>query len=59
MTAYPDSQLVSNHVEGTYEVKEDRMKEYIQEISELKSGLKSFELHQIPHTKNTKADYLT
>ncbi|KAL0451503.1 UNVERIFIED_CONTAM: hypothetical protein Slati_1128400, partial [Sesamum latifolium] len=36
LIAYPNSQLVTNQVGGTYEVKEDRMKEYLQEISEIK-----------------------
>ncbi|KAL0437448.1 UNVERIFIED_CONTAM: hypothetical protein Sradi_0452700 [Sesamum radiatum] len=34
------------------------MKGYLQEIGELTSQLKSFQLHQIPRTENTKADYL-
>ncbi|KAL0406262.1 UNVERIFIED_CONTAM: hypothetical protein Slati_3940100 [Sesamum latifolium] len=34
------------------------MKGYLQEIGELTSWLKSFQLHQIPQTDNTKADYL-
>ncbi|KAL0416155.1 UNVERIFIED_CONTAM: hypothetical protein Slati_3447400 [Sesamum latifolium] len=58
LIAYCDSQLVTNQVEGVYEIKEDRMKEYLQEISKLTSQLKSFQLHQIPRTENTKVDYL-
>ncbi|KAL0402164.1 UNVERIFIED_CONTAM: hypothetical protein Slati_4246300 [Sesamum latifolium] len=32
LIAYSDSQLVTKQVEGEYEVKEERMKEYLQEI---------------------------
>ncbi|KAL0400379.1 UNVERIFIED_CONTAM: hypothetical protein Sradi_2381200 [Sesamum radiatum] len=53
-----DSQLVTKQVEGEYEVKEERMKGYLQEIGELTSRLKSFQLYQIPRIENTEADYL-
>ncbi|KAL0427277.1 UNVERIFIED_CONTAM: hypothetical protein Slati_2902500 [Sesamum latifolium] len=39
LIAYTDSQLVTKQVEGEYKVKEGRMKEYLQEISELISRL--------------------
>ncbi|KAL0444527.1 UNVERIFIED_CONTAM: Ribonuclease HI [Sesamum latifolium] len=58
LIAYMDSQLVTKQVGGEYEVKEERMKEYLQEIGELTSRLKSFQLHQIPRTENAKTDYL-
>ncbi|KAL0289895.1 UNVERIFIED_CONTAM: hypothetical protein Sangu_2598400 [Sesamum angustifolium] len=58
LIAYSDSQLVTNKVEGVYKVKEDRMKEYLQEINKLTSQLRSFQLHQILRTENTKANYL-
>ncbi|KAL0391208.1 UNVERIFIED_CONTAM: hypothetical protein Scaly_0477900 [Sesamum calycinum] len=58
LIAYPDSQLMTSLVEGEYEVKEERMKECLQEIDELTSQLKNFQLHQIQRTKNTKDDYL-
>ncbi|KAL0315403.1 UNVERIFIED_CONTAM: hypothetical protein Sradi_5418500 [Sesamum radiatum] len=35
LIAYSNSQLVTKQVEGKYEVKEEMMKEYFQEISEL------------------------
>ncbi|KAK4382983.1 hypothetical protein Sango_2820300 [Sesamum angolense] len=57
LIAYFDSQLVTNQVESTYEVKDERMMEYFQEISEVTIQLKSFQLH-IPHTKNSKTRYL-
>ncbi|KAL0401870.1 UNVERIFIED_CONTAM: Ribonuclease HI [Sesamum latifolium] len=58
LITYTDSQLVTKQVQGEYEVKERRMKEYLQEITELTGRLKSFQLHQLPRTKNTKVDYL-
>ncbi|KAL0324620.1 UNVERIFIED_CONTAM: hypothetical protein Scaly_2429100 [Sesamum calycinum] len=58
LIAYSDSQLVTNQVEGKYEVKEQMMKEYLQEIDKLTSQLKNFQLHQIPRAENTKAYYL-
>ncbi|KAL0412028.1 UNVERIFIED_CONTAM: hypothetical protein Slati_3792500 [Sesamum latifolium] len=54
LTVYSNSQMVTNQVDGTYDVKEDRMNEYLQEISELKS----FQLHQILNTENIEGDYL-
>ncbi|KAL0411924.1 UNVERIFIED_CONTAM: Ribonuclease HI [Sesamum latifolium] len=58
LIAYFDSQLVTKQVEGEYKFKEERMKEYLQEIGELTSRLKNFQLHQIPRRENAKADYL-
>ncbi|KAL0452895.1 UNVERIFIED_CONTAM: Retrovirus-related Pol polyprotein from transposon opus [Sesamum latifolium] len=58
LIAYTDSQLVTKQVEGEYEVKEGRMKKYLQKINKLTSRMKSFQLHQIPRTENAKADYL-
>ncbi|KAL0367042.1 UNVERIFIED_CONTAM: Ribonuclease HI [Sesamum radiatum] len=58
LIAYTDSQLVTKHIEGEYEVKEERMKGYLQEIGELTSSLRSFQLYQIPRMENTKVDYL-
>ncbi|KAL0345609.1 UNVERIFIED_CONTAM: hypothetical protein Sradi_4392200 [Sesamum radiatum] len=58
LIAYFDPQLVTNQVGDTYDVKEDRMKEYLKEIIELNNRLKSFQLYQIPRKENTKLDYL-
>ncbi|KAL0457986.1 UNVERIFIED_CONTAM: hypothetical protein Slati_0425800 [Sesamum latifolium] len=45
-------------MEGKYEVKEERMKNYLQQIKGLTDRLNDFQLHQIPRTENAKADYL-
>ncbi|KAK4391448.1 hypothetical protein Sango_1922600 [Sesamum angolense] len=43
LITYSDSQLVTNQLVGdTYDIKEDQMKEYLEDISELTSQLKSF-----------------
>ncbi|KAL0401893.1 UNVERIFIED_CONTAM: hypothetical protein Slati_4219200 [Sesamum latifolium] len=42
LIVHSDSQLVTDQVEGKYEAKEERMKEYLQEIDELTSRLKNF-----------------
>ncbi|KAK4385725.1 Retrovirus-related Pol polyprotein from transposon [Sesamum angolense] len=52
--AYSDSQLVVKQVEGTYEVKEENMKQYLQQIAERKTSFKSFQLTQIPREENIK-----
>ncbi|KAL0413658.1 UNVERIFIED_CONTAM: Retrovirus-related Pol polyprotein from transposon opus [Sesamum radiatum] len=38
LIAYSDSQLVTEQVEDEYEIKEERMKEYLEEISDLTSA---------------------
>ncbi|KAL0427002.1 UNVERIFIED_CONTAM: Kirola [Sesamum latifolium] len=58
LTGYSDPQLVTSQMEGTYNINKDKMKEHLREITELKNRLKGFQLHQIPHTENTKVDYL-
>ncbi|KAL0427004.1 UNVERIFIED_CONTAM: hypothetical protein Slati_2875200 [Sesamum latifolium] len=45
LMACSNSQLVTSHMEGTYNVNEDKLKEYLREITELKSRLKSFQLY--------------
>ncbi|KAL0352285.1 UNVERIFIED_CONTAM: hypothetical protein Scaly_1617200 [Sesamum calycinum] len=48
LITYSDSQLVINQVKCKYEVKEEKIREYLQEINELTNRLKNFQLHQIP-----------
>ncbi|KAL0307320.1 UNVERIFIED_CONTAM: hypothetical protein Sradi_6149300 [Sesamum radiatum] len=59
LVAYSDSQLIVKYVEGTYEAKEENMIEYLQQIAELKAGLESFQLIQIPREENVKAGCLS
>ncbi|KAL0430559.1 UNVERIFIED_CONTAM: Ribonuclease HI [Sesamum radiatum] len=59
LLAYFDSQLVVRQVNGEYEAKKESMVQYLQQIEELKTRFKSFQLHQIPREENIKADSLS
>ncbi|KAL2240901.1 UNVERIFIED_CONTAM: hypothetical protein Sindi_0731300 [Sesamum indicum] len=52
--AYSDSQLIVNQIEGSYEVKEENMIQYVQQIAELKTKFDGF-----PREENIKADCLS
>ncbi|KAL0413151.1 UNVERIFIED_CONTAM: Ribonuclease HI [Sesamum radiatum] len=59
LLAYSNSQLIVKQVKGEYEAKEESMVQYLQQIEELKTKFKSFQLHQIPREENIKADSLS
>ncbi|KAL0416783.1 UNVERIFIED_CONTAM: hypothetical protein Slati_3510200 [Sesamum latifolium] len=59
LLAYSDSQLVVKQVEGTYEAKEKSMVQYLQQIAELRTSFKSFQIIQIPREENVKVDCLS
>ncbi|KAL0317560.1 UNVERIFIED_CONTAM: Ribonuclease HI [Sesamum angustifolium] len=59
LVVYSDSQLIVKQVEGTYKAKEENMIHYLQQIAELKTGFKSFQLIHIPREENIKADCLS
>ncbi|KAL0409403.1 UNVERIFIED_CONTAM: Ribonuclease HI [Sesamum radiatum] len=59
LIAYSDSQLVVKQVEDIYEAKEDNMIQYLQQIAELKTSFKSFQIIKIPREENIKADCLS
>ncbi|KAL0416464.1 UNVERIFIED_CONTAM: hypothetical protein Slati_3478300 [Sesamum latifolium] len=59
LLAYSDSQLIVKQVCGEYEAKEESMVQYLQQIEELRTKFKSFQLQQIPREENVKADYLS
>ncbi|KAL0446461.1 UNVERIFIED_CONTAM: hypothetical protein Slati_1774000 [Sesamum latifolium] len=59
LLAYSNSQLRVKQVSGEYEAKEESMIQYPQQIEELKTKFKSFQLEQIPKEENAKADYLS
>ncbi|KAL0345838.1 UNVERIFIED_CONTAM: hypothetical protein Sradi_4415100 [Sesamum radiatum] len=54
-----DSQLVVKQIEGVYEAKEKSMVQYLQQIAELRTNFKSFQIIQIPKEENAKADCLS
>ncbi|GKC94133.1 reverse transcriptase domain-containing protein [Tanacetum coccineum] len=47
-----DSLLLTNHVKGTYEAREDSMKCYLAKTQRLLENFKSFSITQIPRSKN-------
>ncbi|KAL0446201.1 UNVERIFIED_CONTAM: Ribonuclease HI [Sesamum latifolium] len=59
LLAYSDSQLIVKQVEGAYEAKEESMIQYLQQITDLKTGFNHFQIIQIPREENAKADCLS
>ncbi|KAL0439397.1 UNVERIFIED_CONTAM: hypothetical protein Slati_2422700 [Sesamum latifolium] len=59
LLAYSDSQLIVKQVCREYKAKEESMVQYLQQIEELKTRFKSFQLQQIPREENIKADSLS
>ncbi|XP_074556553.1 uncharacterized protein LOC141812460 [Curcuma longa] len=55
---YSDSQLVSQQVEGNYEVKNDRLRRYAEAFAKMKAEFKEVLLQKIPRAENVKADEL-
>ena len=55
---YTDSQLVANQILGSYRVKNDRLRKYLQEAQNLIEDFNSFEICYIPREKNRLADKL-
>ncbi|CAH9069202.1 unnamed protein product [Cuscuta europaea] len=54
-----DSKLVVGQVEGSYEAKEGRMKQYKQAAEELLKAFETHEITQIPRAENAEADILS
>ncbi|KAL0373713.1 UNVERIFIED_CONTAM: hypothetical protein Sradi_3287000 [Sesamum radiatum] len=48
LLAYSDSHLIVRQINGEYEAKEESMVQCLQQMEELKTNFKSFQLHQIP-----------
>ncbi|GJY88224.1 reverse transcriptase domain-containing protein [Tanacetum coccineum] len=59
LQVFTDSLLVTNHVKGTYEAREESMKRYIAKVQSLQERFKSFSITQIPHSKNKRANALS
>ena len=53
-----DSQLVIGQVNGTYEAKEEQIKEYLNKLRHLVKKFKEASLVQVPREENMKADAL-
>ncbi|CAA0830807.1 Unknown protein, partial [Striga hermonthica] len=56
---HSDSQLVVGQFQEGFEVKEDRMQKYVDEMRMLKEEFDSFDLIQIPRGENGRADLLS
>jgi ribonuclease HI len=55
---YTDSQLVANQILGSYRVKNDRLRKYLQEAQSMIEDFNSFQIRHIPREKNGLADKL-
>ena len=55
---FSDSRLVVGQVQGELEARDLRMQEYLNQVRHLQFGFKSFNLSQIPRSRNTHADSL-
>lgn len=58
LTVQGDSQLVVNHVNGIYQVKEERMDGYFQVVRKKLKDFKSVQIKQIPRSQNSHVDAL-
>lgn len=55
---YTDSHLIVNQVNNAFEIKEEIMKKYLEEIKEEISDFQAFEIKQVCHGGNTYAQSL-
>ncbi len=58
VSVYTDSLLVANQVLGTYKVRNDRLRAYLQEVQLAIKGFDRFEIRYIPREQNRLADKL-
>ncbi|KAD2806282.1 hypothetical protein E3N88_39659 [Mikania micrantha] len=59
VVAHVDSLLVSNQINGVYEIKEERMKQYVQVVEGLMAKFESCVVIHVPRSQNKKADALS
>ena len=55
---FSDSRLVVGQVQGELEARDSKMQEYLSQVRHLQSGFESFNLSQVPRSRNTYADSL-
>ena len=55
---FSDSRLVVGQVQGELEARDPRMQEYLSQVRHLQSGFESFNLSQVPRSRNTHGDSL-
>ena len=58
LKVFSDSRLVVGQVKGEFEVKDERMQEYLSQVRCLQSEFESFKLLHIPRSGNAHADSL-
>ena len=58
MGMFSNSRLVVGQVQGELEARDLRMQEYLNQVRHLQSGFESFNLSQIPRSRNTHVDSL-
>ena len=58
LTAYVDSLIVSNQINGVYEVKGVNLTKYVAKVKEMASVFEKFEIKHIPRSKNKREDAL-
>ena len=59
LVAYVDSLIVSNQINGVYEVKGTNLAKYVAKVKEIASTFHKFEIQHIPRSKNKRADALS
>ena len=59
LKVYNDSQLVVNHVNETYQVRGEKMVDYLEKVKELIRSVSTFTIEVVPRSKNSHADALT
>ena len=55
---FSNSRLVVGQVQGELEARDPKMQEYLSQVRHLQSGFESFNLSQIPRSRNTYVDSL-
>ncbi len=58
VSLFTDSELIYNQLNGTYGVKDLKMKSLFDQVQHLKSGFTMFQIQHIPREKNKDADRL-
>ena len=58
LQVYVDSLLITNHFNGSYAVKGEKLAEYLEIVKKLAGYFKNFTLEQVPREENAEADAL-
>lgn len=58
IVVFSDSQLATQQVKGSYEIKNEKLMEYVKAIQELSEHFVEWSIVQIPRANNTKVDAL-